>query len=179
VFGAFQADGVGTSLFALWLAGAAIYLTLRHIVPPLWVSTLVLACAAVAYWFMLTPGHEYDVTTYPALVLSVGSLIAVTQRTRLIVGARITKIIRLAADYSFTLYLIHHTIMVAVTTIYPAAAGYLWFWGAVLTSNVIAYLIARPFEMRHRQFADWLSRTSSLRIESADPAVALSKYDVH
>jgi peptidoglycan/LPS O-acetylase OafA/YrhL len=159
LFGALQSDGVGTGLFALWLSGAALYLALRRWVPPVWISIPTLVCAASAYCLLLTPGKEYNPVTYPALVLLVGSLIALTQQTQLL-GAG--KIIRRVAGYSFTLYLIHYTIMAATTTIYPAAAGDLWYWGAVLASNLIAYLIAQPFEMRHRMFADWLNKRPEL-----------------
>ena len=156
LFGAFQGDGVGQGLFALWLGGAVLYLLLTRYVPPLWISIPLSVLAVCAYGYAIVPGHEYDMATYPALVLSVGSLIAISQKTNALRNARVVEVIRTAADYSFTLYLIHHTIMFAVVAIFPDARGWIWFCATVLTANLIAYLIARPTEMRHRDFAAWL-----------------------
>jgi peptidoglycan/LPS O-acetylase OafA/YrhL len=152
LFGAFQPDGVGTGLFALWLGGAALYLLLSRYVPPLWISLPTLLLTGCAYGLTVDPGHEYRIATYPALIIAVGSLIAITQRTKVIGSSRL---IKTAADYSFTLYLIHHTIMSSAATIFRAQ-GWHWFFAAVIASNVTAYLIARRFEMRHREFADRL-----------------------
>jgi peptidoglycan/LPS O-acetylase OafA/YrhL len=75
-------------------------------VPPLWISVPVFVAAGCAYAFSLNPGHEYEMATYPALILTIGSMIAITQQTKAIGAA---KLIRVLADYSFTLYLIHYT----------------------------------------------------------------------
>jgi peptidoglycan/LPS O-acetylase OafA/YrhL len=174
LFGSFQADGVGAGLFALWLGGAALYLLLSRYVPPLWISVPVFVAAGCAYAFTLNPGHEYEMATYPALILAIGSMIAITQQTKAIGAA---KLIRVLADYSFTLYLIHYTMMTAASTIFPAAQGWLWFCGMVSASNAIAYLIARPFEMRHRQFASWLADLFSSAIRWGRPAAAVGSRE--
>lgn len=54
--------------------------------------------------------------TYPALILIIGAMIAITQQTKAIGAA---KLIRVLADYSFTLYLIHYTIMMAASDDIP------------------------------------------------------------
>ena len=100
------------------------------------------------------PENEYDLATYPALVIVVGSLIAITQRTKIIGRAAV---IRTAADCSFTLYLIHHTIMMAVVALVPGAQGWLWFFAVVAASNAAAYAIACLCEMRHKKFAAWIA----------------------
>jgi peptidoglycan/LPS O-acetylase OafA/YrhL len=174
LFGSFQPDGVGAGLFALWLGGAALYLLLSRYIPPLWISVPVLVAAGCAYAFSLNPGHEYEMATYPALILTIGSMIAITQRTKAIGAA---KLIRVLADYSFTLYLIHYTVMMAASTIFPAAEGWLWYCGIVLASNTIAYLIARPFEMRHRQFASWLADLFSSAVRWGRPAAAVESRE--
>ena len=161
LFGAFQEGGGGTGLFALWLGGAALYLFFRCYVPPAFLSVLALLAAGAAYFWMVTPGREYNMATYFALVAVIGSMIAITQWTN---EAGSVRVVRIAADYSFTLYLIHHTIMAAIITTMPSARGPAWFWTAVLSSNIVAYLLARPFEMRHKEFARWLrsfGRTST------------------
>ena len=156
LFGAFQDDGVGQGLFALWLGGSALYLLLARYVPPLWISIPLSVLSICAYGYTVVPGHEYNMATYPALILAVGSMVAITQKTKVLRSARTVWVVRTAADYSFTLYLIHHTIMFAVVTIFPALQGWAWFCAVVGISNLFAYLIARPTEMRHRDFALWL-----------------------
>ncbi|WP_291694185.1 acyltransferase [Bradyrhizobium sp.] len=154
LFGSFSSDGLGQSLFALWLAGAALFALLSAWRPPLWLSITILATSLATYATMLRPEHEYDATTYPALVGVIGALIALTQRTS-VLGA--SKAIRTAAGYSFTLYLIHHTIMLAVILTMPRARGWLWACLIIMGCNALAYVLARPFEMKHRAFADWLA----------------------
>jgi peptidoglycan/LPS O-acetylase OafA/YrhL len=162
LFGMLQSDGVGHGLFSLWLGGSALYLLLGRYVPSLWISIPMFGLAVFAYGYALVPGHEYDMATYPVLILAVGSLIAITQKTKVLRNApTVATIIRTAADYSFTLYLIHYTIMYAIMTIFSPALGWPWFCTAVAISNVVAYLIALPTEMRHRQFAAWLRNIPS------------------
>lgn len=169
LFGAFLPDGVGSGLFSLWLAGGTLSLLFSRYAPPLWISVLVLVGSIVAYSLMVSPQHEYEMRTYPALVLIVGSLIAITQRTK-VIGTGSAKAIRVAADYSFTLYLTHYTVKTAFVSIVPSAKGWGWFFVLIGISNLAAYLIARPFEMKHRRFADWLRSLSLLG--DATPATA-------
>ncbi len=55
LFGSFQADDVGSGIFALWLGGAALCLLLSRYVPPLWISVPVFVAAGCAYAFALIP----------------------------------------------------------------------------------------------------------------------------
>ena len=154
LIGALQDDGVGYGLSYLWLGGGALYLALSRYCPPRWVSSLALCCSILAYALMVQPGKEYDIVTYPALIMFVGSIVALTQKTKVI--TRFGNAIRIAAGCSFTLYLIHYTVMYSAKTAFKAE-GIAWFLFAVATSNVIAFLIAVPFEMKHKQFAQWLT----------------------
>jgi peptidoglycan/LPS O-acetylase OafA/YrhL len=151
---ALQDDGVGYGLSFLWLGGGALYLALSQYCPPRWVSGLALCCSILAYAVMVTPGKEYNIVTYPALIIFVGSIVAVTQRMKII--TRFGNAIKIAAGCSFTLYLIHYTIMYSAKSAF-SGDGLAWFLFAVATSNVIAFLIAVPFEMKHKQFAQWLT----------------------
>jgi peptidoglycan/LPS O-acetylase OafA/YrhL len=148
-----QDDGVGYGLSFLWLGGGAVYLALSKYSPPRWVSSLALCCSILAYAVMVTPGKEYDILTYPALIVFVGSVVALTQTTSAMM--HFGNAIRIAAGYSFTLYLIHYTVMYSAKSVF-SGEGLAWFLYAVAASNVIAFLIAFPFEMKHKQFAQWL-----------------------
>jgi peptidoglycan/LPS O-acetylase OafA/YrhL len=151
--GSLQSDGVGAGLFSLWLAGAGTFLLLdRFTIPPL-LSLAAVALGVTTYGFMVVPGNEYAMSTYPALALGFAGLIALSQRTTMV---RTSRPIRLAADFSFTLYLIHHTLMTAVHFIFPQASGWLVFIGVVAAANILAWSIARHCEMKHKKLAEWL-----------------------
>ncbi len=146
-------DEVGTGLFSLWIAGAGTFLLLdRFAIPPL-LSASAVALGFGIYCFIVVPGHEYAMSTYPALALGFAGLIALSQRTT---AVRTSSSIRLAADFSFTLYLIHHSLMTAVHFIFPQATGWLVFIGVVAAANVLAWSIAKRCEMKHKKFAEWL-----------------------
>ena len=154
LFGAFQADGIGQGLFALWLGGAALYFLLSRFSAPIWLGVATLFLSAICYALMVIPGQEYAMASYPALILVIGSMIAITQRTNVIGVARLIGVL---ADCSFTLYLIHLSLMVMVYLVFPASRGWGVFFTVVILANILAYLIAKPFEMRHREFAAWLA----------------------
>jgi peptidoglycan/LPS O-acetylase OafA/YrhL len=154
--GAFQEDGVGMGLFALWLAGACVLIALRTLQLPYWSSLFVALCAAVCF-FLVTKAHlEYNFLTYATLVGFLFAVLAASQSKRLITSSSVIGAIRFFADYSFTLYLIHHSIMFSVFVIRPERNFYI-FAITVLIANIVAIAIAIPTEMRHREFARFLT----------------------
>ncbi|MDA9463689.1 hypothetical protein XH87_03585 [Bradyrhizobium sp. CCBAU 53415] len=157
IFGALQDDGVGQSLFLLWLGGAAIFVLARRWLPSPGTSLAITLASAVIYLLVARPYHEYQPRTYPLLLLFVFGIVGVTQAGRLLRSDAFSKIVRFLAGYSFTLYLIHHTIM------YPAFllwkdGGWLVFAPLVILSNVVAAILAVFTEMRHKRLAQYLSR---------------------
>jgi len=170
LFGTVQDDGVGYGMSLLWLGGGALYLALSRYCPPRWVSGLALCSSIVAYAVMVQPGKEYSVITYPALIIFAGSIVAITQWTKII--THFGNAIRIAAGYSFTLFLIHYTVMYSIKSVFDGG-GLAWFLFAVAISNAIAFLIAAPFEMKHKQFAQWLtSLPNRLREKRSAEAVS-------
>jgi peptidoglycan/LPS O-acetylase OafA/YrhL len=156
LLGAFQADGVGKGLFSLWLAGACVLIALRTLDLPYWSSLFVALCAAACFFLVTKASGEYNFLTYATLVGFLFAVLAASQSKRLITSSSVIAVIRFFADYSFTLYLIHHTIMFAVFVITPERNLYI-FAITVLISNILAIAIAFPTEMRHREFARFLT----------------------
>lgn len=151
--GSLQNDGVGAGLFSLWLAGSGTFLLLnRFTIPPL-LSAAAVSLGATVYCINVVPGHEYAMSTYPALALAFAGLIALSQRTTIVLRSRP---VRLAADFSFTLYLIHHSLMTCVHFIFPHASGWAVFFVVVAAANMVAWSIARHCEMKHKKLAEWL-----------------------
>ncbi|RTE91545.1 acyltransferase [Bradyrhizobium sp. LVM 105] len=156
IFGALQNDGLGQSLFLLWLGGAYVYfLARRGWLPPRRVSLAIAVASAAAYFMIMRPYAEYQPRTYPLLVLFLYGIVGATQATKPSSSAAIVQTVRFFAGYSFTLYLLHHTIM------YPAFllwkdGGWIVFGCTVVLANVLAAVLASVTEMRHKQLASYL-----------------------
>ncbi|SDJ71020.1 hypothetical protein SAMN05216338_106153 [Bradyrhizobium sp. Rc2d] len=120
-----------------------------------------LAVGSIVAYVATTRAYlEYKPITYPLLVLFVLGVVVATQPGRIVASPWPAKIVRFFAGYSFTLYLIHHTLM------YPAFllwkdGGWLIFIPAVLVANVVAAVVATYTESRHKQLAQWLQRRIS------------------
>lgn len=155
--GALQADnGLGQSMFALWLGGAYIYVLVRTGFLQGRLIGLIVALASIAVYLRTARAYlEYDPRTYPLLVLFVLAIIVATQAGRFVVSAWPAKIVRFFASYSFTLYLIHHTLMAPAFLLWKDA-GWTVFIPAVLVANIVSALLATQTEMRHKQLAMWL-----------------------
>ncbi len=150
--GAISDDGVGRGLFALWLGGSLIYFAIQKIRPLYW-PAFGIAVLAVVLFIITTPaGMEYRFEDYAMMLVFFLAVMLASQARHLVHGPLTNKVIRFFADYSFTLYLVHHTIMVAIWTI-SSARGLPIFVGAVVLSNLLAIGLARIGENHHRLLA--------------------------
>jgi peptidoglycan/LPS O-acetylase OafA/YrhL len=152
LFGAMQSDGLGKSLFLLWLGGGYLFLIARKVRPPYWIAVAIAAIALIAYLAAVRAHTEYRPSTYPLLLLFVFGVVTASQQTRIITSPRAVTAIRFIAGYSFTLYLIHHTLMWTAFQLWPRS-GWLVFVALVLLSNIVAATMALTTEMRHKQLA--------------------------
>jgi peptidoglycan/LPS O-acetylase OafA/YrhL len=155
LWGAYQPDGVGFGLFSLWLAGTCVLLALRAVQVSYWPSLLLALCAAMCFLLVTKTRLEYNILTYTSLVIFLYAVLSASQSKRLITSQLVIRAIRVFADYSFTLYLIHYSIMFAIFLIRPERNFYI-FAIMVLTVNIVAITVAVPTEMRHREFAAFL-----------------------
>jgi peptidoglycan/LPS O-acetylase OafA/YrhL len=146
-------------LFVLWLLGFAAIFICRAI--PIDARTAQMAGAAAvlltAYWFAKrTPGQEYAIANFPVFALAFMSLAIATQRSAFLTSRDgIRRVIRLAADYSFSLFLVHLTLVKVILAICPwtpsvnAAI-------AVVCANVGAVGFAFAFERHYRTVAKFV-----------------------
>lgn len=144
--------GTGAGLFSLWLLGFAGFHLVRNLervrAPHLFAAGI---AAAVAYLAVLQPGREFQIEAYPLLAIAFLCLCAIAMRRR---ATAMPVLVRVAAGYSFTLYLVHHTILLGLRSVWDGGtAGALV---AVLLANLVALAIAIPTEMRHKALAGWL-----------------------
>ncbi|MCK1475436.1 acyltransferase [Bradyrhizobium sp. 197] len=157
LFGAFQPDGVGRSLFALWLGGALVYFLDRSPVAKFVPAATIALVGVAAFTATTLPGAEYNLISYGLLAAVFFGLVAMSQSVHLITSPAILKTIAFVADYSFSLYLVHHTIMYAIWTIFPARGPGI-FAIAVIVSNLVAIGLAEIGEKHHRIVASFLHR---------------------
>jgi peptidoglycan/LPS O-acetylase OafA/YrhL len=70
------------------------------------------------------------------------------------VPALVAMPIGFVAGYSYSLYLVHHSLLEYVTVRQPELVGQAWaFWAAILASNLLALAFWWLFERHHRQLA--------------------------
>lgn len=156
LFGAFQSDGVGRGLFSLWLAGAVIYF-LARLPYRLRRGALLAAVCAVVFIAITPAGSEYRLLGYPLLAGVVFGIVVATQSShRRFTSERVQRTIGFFADFSFSLYLVHHTIMYGIWLMFPDR-GLSVFIIAVALSNVVAVGLAAVGENRHKVVARFLT----------------------
>ena len=156
LFGALQPDGlVGQGLFALWLGGACVFLAARTIKVPFPLAVILMLISAACYVSFTSAHHEYNFRSYAILLIFVVAVVMASQANRLITSARLIAAITFFAGYSFTLYLVHHTILTAVSLLWPDS-GWAGFICSILLSNILAAGIAMGTEMKHKSLARFL-----------------------
>lgn len=156
ILGSLQDDGLGQSLFLLWLGGAAVFFVAQRWLPSRAASLIMVATSICIYFAVTRPHHEYRPGTYPLLLVFVFGAIGVTQAGRVVRSATAVRVIRFFAGYSFTLYLIHHTIMVPAFLLWKDG-GWIVFVSLVCVANALAAVLAIFTEMRHKQLVEYFS----------------------
>src|ERR1700744_2557775 len=153
---------MGFALFTLWLAGFAAAFILFNSAARVSTTVWFIICVLSSAWlgFRIFPNHDpYDPELYPWLVISFTAFIGLATQTRVTIGPNkgwLTKTVRFMADYSFTLYLIHYTIMFAATK-FMTLGHFRSALLLVVVANLSAIVIAIPTEMQHRRLAKWLN----------------------
>lgn len=153
LFGAAVPEGVGQSLFALWLCGFA----LAHVLGSDALPRAALATISISglgiYAAGVVPGHEYAAPLYVYLAIFFGGLMSLSLKSKMTGTKPAARIVKFFAEYSFTLYLIHYSILIALREMLPLGSG----WSvlvAVCVSNVVSMLVARFTERYHKNIAD-------------------------
>jgi peptidoglycan/LPS O-acetylase OafA/YrhL len=154
----------GHGLTLLWFAGFVSYYALPYAQRlPAWS----LACVAIgifaAYVAVVPPGAEFTISTYCLLAISFFCVVSIAGRFNASDGVA-ARVIRLAAAYSFTLYLVHNSLIKLIAKAWtgnPMLAAVV----AILAANVLAFVVARHTEMRHKEL--------SIRIRSYVPRIGM------
>lgn len=149
----------GTSLFSLWLYGfAAAFILANHaekVSSAAWAMLGIFS--AVMLFLDITPNHDpFDPANYIWYATVFTVLIALATRTRFSAGRKkVVQAVGFMADYSFTLYLTHYTVLYAASKFMPLE-HFRWAATMIIVANIVALAIAIPTEMRHRSLAKWI-----------------------
>lgn len=151
---------VGSPLVLMWLLGSGLYLVLAGgRLARARTSTLAvgLVCfLAMAVLLLGRTNEAYDLAFAALCAASLLCLVAIADRCQVQVSPRIVSAIRVLAGYSFTLYLIHHSVLYFLVLHSPFRSPRADLWVGFVLANIAALAIASVTEMHHREFGAWL-----------------------
>jgi peptidoglycan/LPS O-acetylase OafA/YrhL len=153
-------ENVGTGLVSLWFLGFASYHLARNGVFsrfPTWGLIAFSLLLLSVFLVKCVPGFEFDMSLYP--VVSFGLLLMTVAFSRVRMIASQPGAIRLIdhlAGYSYSLYLLHLTVLWAVHSFWTGGPHLGLLFGVGL-ANLLAFGMASVTETRHRALADWLN----------------------
>ncbi|WLR94268.1 acyltransferase family protein [Shinella zoogloeoides] len=153
----------GNQISYMWLLGfVAYYLVSRVRIPP----ATAIAMVAIGLYLLrksIEPEAEYNLPAYIWVAVAFAGICAFTQSTAFTADRRqLRSFIRYVADFSFSLYLVHHPIQEALFRLWPDSAWY-GATAAILIPIPVAIAIAHIGERRHKQLATRLKSALSFR----------------
>jgi Predicted acyltransferases len=159
LYGSVDPGLAANGMFGLWLMGFSAYLLLKNgyldLVPT---RGLAVVCFLALAYFVgkQKPGMEYAVRFYIFLAVGIMALIAIARRTSWSVDKLFLKrAVRLFADYSYSLYLVHFPLMYFFLKFWEGER-HVGFWIILIGSNVLAYCFYLAFEQHYREVARWV-----------------------
>ena len=156
--------GRGNGLFVVWMMGFLVAVVLNG--PPTTISPRrcqisAAVCFVSGLLRAYNAGTAYDLILAACLAGSLFFMVRGLDQARGTYSPAIRRAITFMADYSFSLYLIHYSILVLLVPLTVSISPYLLLGGGLVGANVIAAMLAIPTEMRHRQLAKRLIRVFS------------------
>ncbi|TQF42588.1 hypothetical protein UNPF46_04590 [Bradyrhizobium sp. UNPF46] len=146
------------SLFVLWLLGFGGYFVAINMKIDRLSTVVSAALSFLLFWRWRVAhvrGDEYALAAQPYFAMWFVSLAIAAQGQNWLLRSR--PVIEFFAGYSYTLFLVHYTIVKIVVGLKPAP---LWmtFTIAIAVSNSAAWLFALATEAKHKRFAGWILR---------------------
>lgn len=152
--------GNGGGLVAVWLMGFMVFIGLKFqktaqnkVKTNLLFFILTFMSAVVR---TIKINANYDMVSACAFALSLFFLLCAMQGSKKSYNGYKKKVIRFMADYSFSLYLIHYTILEFLLIWKDDCNPYALLCVMLLFSNLIAIIFAYATEMRHRRWTKWI-----------------------
>ena len=113
-------------------------------------------------------GNEYALISYPVFAAWFVCLAVAAQAWNVLSQRR--GLVEFFANYSYSLFLIHMTI-VNIIVVWSPMPLWLTFSAAIVVSNVAAYYFAKATEAKHKKLAGWIMLKLRPSSREAAPAV--------
>lgn len=151
-----ERPNASSSLFVIWLLGFGGYFVAINMK----IDRLTTITCAVLSFFLFwwwrgahVRGNEYALASQPYFAMWFVSLAIAAQGQTWLLRSR--RVIEFFAGYSYTLFLVHYTILKIFVWLMPSTP-WATFAIAIVVSNLVAWLFARVTEANHKQFAGWI-----------------------
>lgn len=150
-----QQPGLGTGLFSLWLAGFGVHFVLRS-VPIGWPVATAMLVASLSFLARIMEKNVYDLGVYACLAVAFLFLMVLTGRTTLASSLPfLRKAARFGALYSFSLYLLHHSVLQIGDAVFVSGGPREAVTG-IIVSNILAIVFALAIEKHYKTVRTWL-----------------------
>ena len=156
-------SGRGNGLALIWMFGSVIFLLASSVRRLVEARTATLVGATLGFGVLgLVLLHNtkepYDVRFGALLAATILCAVLAVDRVPWKTPPLVGKAIRFIANYSFTLYLLHYTVLDVMANHRVVDDPTLNFLIAFAVANALSILVAYFTEFRHRAFAGWLKR---------------------
>jgi peptidoglycan/LPS O-acetylase OafA/YrhL len=158
--------GLGDGVALAWLYGAVGCALMWRGAPGAfsrrtWTAAACFCTASTIVRAAFCNGRAYDGVLVALTAATLTTGIFALQVSRMVVPARLRTFVRNAADYSFTLYLVHYTVLEATALARGRASDPALVVIGIVASNLVAIVLAVMGEMRHRTLSRYLHRRFS------------------
>jgi len=152
-------SGTDRGLFVLWLLGFGSYFVARvtKMDRDSAIYAGVLFPLLCAYWYLKRDiGNEYDIQHYPVFLCAFFAMVLASQGSSWLTRSiALKKITTVFADYAFSLFLLHYTLVKVVNVCFPDS-GVSGLVFSVVCANIISYVFAIATENKHRNLSQKL-----------------------
>lgn len=108
--------------------------------------------------------YEFQQAVFVSLVVF-GAFLVIADRQR--IAQRTGRIMTLLASYSYSLFLIHNTVIIVFVEHFAEALGPAAPWLAIVAAHAVAVLFYLAFERNYQHVAGWLKRRHAQRSGAA------------
>lgn len=153
-------NGTGNGLTMMWAMGLIVYLILSRMSVKLSASDSCLLSGAFLLFALMriSVTHEaYDALYVGLLAISLYFALLCLQQREIAMPKTISSLIIFNANFSYTLYLVHFTVLnFLLLWLGPGAVNMLL---GCLLSNIVSIAMYHAFERHYKAFARWLKQT--------------------
>lgn len=149
----------GDVCFIIWLLGVGMFFILNNFQQRLSSSMnilLIVIFIALAFTRFYFIRFAYDLPLALLLTMIIFFMVQYCQKYDKVSPKIINGLINFGADYSFTLYLTHYTILNVIATNLHYGSPRFKLLITIIVSNIVAILIALPTEMQHKKVRKYI-----------------------